>query len=116
MTKATITIQNTTYENLPRFVEDNVGFDIQLNIQNNDGSVYDLTGYTVRFKGRASNSSTTTINTLCTIGTATSGIATYTPTADDFADAGKYNIQVECSSATIITTVELGSMILNEAL
>lgn len=116
MAKATFTIEGKTYDYLPTFVQNDYGFDIQLNIKENDNTAFNLTDYEVRFKARKLGNTETDINTLCDVTDNSSGVAVYTPGVDDFATTGKYDVQVECSSPTLITSIELGNMIINEEL
>lgn len=74
-----------------RFSKGEYGFTLTETIQNNDGTVKDLTGYTVHFVMKDSVLGTNKVNSAATVASdPTTGVVTYTIVLTDFSLVGTY--------------------------
>lgn len=110
--KATMTIEGKSYSEFPNMVQGDFGTDITFNLKQDNGSVYNVTDFEVRFKAKKYGESTNQINGLCVLTDSTSGIVTYTLQDGDLSDTGKFETEVECSSVTKIITVKPGDLVI----
>lgn len=81
-------------------VQNDTGPSLELEIQNDDKSVRDLTGHTVKFIIKKGGTVTNDGHTACTITDAAAGLATYDFQAGDIATPGSYLCDVEVTDAS----------------
>ena len=81
------------------------GFDIPFIVQDADGNVFDLTGYTVTFKVW-DNTDTVILTGTCTIDSATAGTCHYTVASGDFTTEGTYTAELNLTK----TDVDISTM------
>jgi hypothetical protein len=78
--------------------EDDYGFNLDFTLQQADGSVFDGTTYTATLKVWATLvPGTLVVNKACTWDVAASGTCHYEVGSTDFATAGRYSAEVECT-------------------
>ena len=85
-------------------VQNAYGYDIEFNLQNPDGSAFDLTGATsvkINVKFSQTNGIKLTSN-LSVIGPASSGIAAYLVGNGDFNQGGIYNAEIEVDTGSAV--------------
>jgi len=112
MVKATITIQGKTTTEFPALVRNDIGFDIQFNIlQNDEETAFDLTGAVVVFKAKGLSATTNKIDSTCTLsGTPTDGICTYTVLAGDLDTSQILIAELEITQGAVINTAKIGRL------
>lgn len=86
-------------------IRNDVGFDIEFEVDDADGVDVDLTDSTVKFKMWKAGASTCKINSSCTLTTPAEGKCKYTVQSDDLDTAGDYEAELEITytSGKIIT-------------
>lgn len=86
-------------------IRNDVGFDIEFEVDDADSVDVDLTDSTVKFKMWKPGVSTCKINSACTITTASEGKCKYTVQANDLDSEGNYDAELEITytSGKIIT-------------
>ncbi len=116
--KATITIEGRTTTEFPNLVRNDFGSDVQFNLTNDDGTPYDLTGFTVKFKaalyGQTCGDIGTEVNQIdetCAVAAPLTGQTIWTIAAGNLATAGKYKTEVECVSGSITVSVKTGDLV-----
>lgn len=87
-----------------RYVQNDYGSPLAFNLQNADGSAFDLTGYSVTFRAQFGNTSGTKVSGAMAVTGAAAGACTYTPQAADFDEAGSYNVQITATGASSAVT------------
>lgn len=79
-------------------------YDLNFTLQNNDETVFDLTGATIKFNAQEVDDSELSVEGTMSIVLAGSGTCKYTVQEDDFDEAGEYYTEIEVTIGSQIIT------------
>jgi len=83
------------------------GFYLTFTINDSDGSAYNLTGFTIKFKvWKANDADNLVVNGTCEIVSAVAGTCKYLVTATDFTEIEYYYGELELTKTGIIESTE----------
>jgi hypothetical protein len=92
------------------------GFYLNFTIKKADGTVYNLTGYTITFNvWRKGDKTSKYVTGACTIVQADGGTCRYLVVANDFATAGKYRSELQLTKSGVQESTEAFDIVVSES-
>jgi len=96
--------------------QNDIGYNLNFTIKEDDGTAVTLTGYTITFKvWQAGYPGTLIVNDACTIDVAASGTCHYTIQAGDFADMDDLKFDLVLTKAGVILSSKKYSLEVEES-
>lgn len=114
--KSKIIIEGKTFNQMKDFNRNEHGFKISFELLNENNSVVDITGKTIKFKVKQVNTTTNKVSGLCNITDATNGKCEYEVVDVDFDTNGIFDSEIELVDSTSELSVKLGRFKINEDL
>jgi hypothetical protein len=102
------TKNNTASFSFPWLSRGDSAIPVDIEIRNDEGEPYVLTGKTVTMKAQKINAAAVKISSACTVVSATEGIVRYTFSSADLDTAGVFDAELEMTSSGFKETIVLG--------
>lgn len=87
-----------------RAIQSDKLFDLNFTLQSSDGTAFNLTGATLKFKAQLEGDPAIAVDGTMAIISAAAGTCKYTVQANDLIRPGKYNVQIEATISTAIVS------------